>query len=72
MPTLLSRSKHEEFDSNSTSYIRDQEERREENIRKKNEAGVFFAMIAKSTVHSENFNFRYACIFRYDSPNNCE
>ena len=26
-----------------------------------------FAMIAKSTVHSENFNFRYACIFRYDS-----
>ena len=29
-------------------------------------AGIF-AMIAKSTVHSENFNFRYACIFRYDS-----
>ena len=28
---------------------------------------VFFAMIAKSIVHSENFNFRYACIFRYDS-----
>ena len=26
-----------------------------------------FAMIAKSTVHSENFNFLYACIFRYDS-----
>ena len=26
-----------------------------------------FSMIAKSTVHSENFNFRYACIFRYDS-----
>ena len=26
-----------------------------------------FAMIAKSTVHSENFNFRYACIFCYDS-----
>ena len=24
-------------------------------------------MIAKSTVHNENFNFRYACIFRYDS-----
>ena len=30
-----------------------------------------FAMIAKSTVHSENFNFRYACIFRYDSENHC-
>ena len=29
-------------------------------------AGIF-AMIAKSTVHSENFNFHYACIFRYDS-----
>ena len=26
-----------------------------------------FAMIAKITVHSENFNFLYACIFRYDS-----
>ena len=26
-----------------------------------------FAMIAKSTVHRENFNFRYACIFHYDS-----
>ena len=26
-----------------------------------------FAIIAKITVHSENFNFRYACIFRYDS-----
>ena len=25
-----------------------------------------FAMIAKSTVHSEIFNFCYACIFRYD------
>ena len=24
-----------------------------------------FSMIAKSIVHSENFNFRYACIFRY-------
>ena len=33
MPTLLSRSKHEEFESNSTSYIRDQEERRAENRR---------------------------------------
>ena len=29
-------------------------------------AGIF-AMIAKSIVHSENFNFRYACIFQYDS-----
>ena len=29
-------------------------------------AGIF-AIIAKSTVHSENFNFRYACIFHYDS-----
>ena len=26
-----------------------------------------FAIIAKSTVQSENFNFSYACIFRYDS-----
>ena len=26
-----------------------------------------FRYIAKSTVHSENFNFCYACIFRYDS-----
>ena len=26
-----------------------------------------FAMIAKITVHSENFNFRYAFILRYDS-----
>ena len=26
-----------------------------------------FAIIAKSTVHSENFNFCYACIFRYES-----
>ena len=36
-----------------------------------------FAMIAnfryhsKSIVHSENFNFRYACIFCYDSENHC-
>ena len=33
MPTLLSQSKHEEFESNSTSYIRDEEERRVENRR---------------------------------------
>ena len=26
-----------------------------------------FRYIAKITVHSENFNFRYACIFRYES-----
>ena len=26
-----------------------------------------FAIIAKITVHSENLNFHYACIFRYDS-----
>ena len=34
MPKLLSRSKHEEFESNSTLQIRDQKERREENTRK--------------------------------------
>ena len=69
MPTLLSRSKHKEFESNSTSYIRDQEERRTENRRKMKQgemeqcwkfryAGIF-AIIAKITVHSENFNFLY-------------
>ena len=26
-----------------------------------------FAIIAKITVHSENFNFLYACIFYYDN-----
>ena len=34
MPKLLSRSKHEEFESNSALQIRDQKERREENKRK--------------------------------------
>ena len=34
MPKLLSRSKHEEFESNSALQIRDQKERREENISK--------------------------------------
>ena len=34
MPKLLSRSKHEEFESNSALQIRDQKERREENTRK--------------------------------------
>ena len=34
MPKLLSRSKHEEFESNSTLQIRDQKERRAENARK--------------------------------------
>ena len=29
-------------------------------------AGIF-AIITKITVHSENFNFRYAQLFRYDS-----
>ena len=28
---------------------------------------IFFAIIAKITVHSENSNFRYASHFRYDS-----
>ena len=32
---------------------------------------AIIAIIAKRTVHSENFNFRYACIFRYDSENHC-
>ena len=40
MPTLLSRSKHEEFELNSTSYIRDQEERRAENRRKRKQGAV--------------------------------
>ena len=30
-----------------------------------------FRYIAKSTVHSENFNFLYACIFLYDSEIHC-
>ena len=34
MPKLLSRSKHEEFKSNSTLHIRDKKEIREENTRK--------------------------------------
>ena len=34
MPKLLSRLKHEEFESNSALQIRDQKERREENTRK--------------------------------------
>ena len=34
MPKLLSRSKHEEFESNSALHIRDQKERRAENVRK--------------------------------------
>ena len=34
MPKLLSRSKHEEFESNSALQIKDQKERREENTRK--------------------------------------
>ena len=29
------------------------------------------ANIAKSSVHRENFNFLYACIFFYDSENHC-
>ena len=33
-------------------------------------AGIF-AIIEKITVHSEKFNFRYACIFRYDSEIHC-
>ena len=40
MSKLLSRSKHEEFESNSTSYIRDQEERRAENRRKRKQGTV--------------------------------
>ena len=40
MATLLIRSKHEEFESNSTSYIRDQEERRAENRRKRKQGAV--------------------------------
>ena len=44
MPKLLSRSKHEEFESNSALQIRDQKERREENKKKmehsKNFAGL--------------------------------
>ena len=34
MPKLLSRSKHEEFESNSALQIRDQKERRVENAKK--------------------------------------
>ena len=34
MPKLLSRSKHEEFESNSALQIKDNKERREENTRK--------------------------------------
>ena len=34
MPKLLSRSKHEDFESNSALQIRDQKERRSENARK--------------------------------------
>ena len=34
MPKLSSRSKHEEFESNSVLHIRDQKERRAENARK--------------------------------------
>ena len=34
MPKLLSRSKHEEFESNSALQIRDKKERREENTKK--------------------------------------
>ena len=48
MPTLLSRSKHEEFESNSTSYIRDQEERRAEIRRKRKQGAV--GTVANGTV----------------------
>ena len=34
MPKLLSRSKHEEFESNSAFHIRDQKEKRAENTKK--------------------------------------
>ena len=64
MPTLLIRSKHEEFESNSTPQIRVQEERRAENIRKMKQGEMeqcwkfrytgIFAIIAKIAVHSEN------------------
>ena len=34
MPKLMSQSKHEEFESNSALWIRDQKERRAENAKK--------------------------------------
>ena len=51
MPKLLSRSKHEEFESNSTLQIKDQKERRAENT-KKMESGKFGSC---STVHPALF-----------------
>ena len=55
MPTLLSRSKQEEFESNSALQIRDQKERRAENT-KKMEVAKFASLRAlfmppASTVH---------------------
>ena len=63
MPKLLSRSKHEKFESNSTLQIRDQQERRAKNARKlklqfgrlRNFATCKFSQVAKlqpaDTVH---------------------
>ena len=62
MPTLLSRSKHEEFKSNSTSYIRDKKERREENGRKMKQEGngrEAAGTVTNGTVAAgETWNFR--------------
>ena len=49
MPKLLSRSKDEEFESNSTLQIRDQKEIREENTRKLEHLRN---LVHASTVHS--------------------
>ena len=42
MPKLLSRSKHEEFESSSALQIRDQNERRAENARKMEHCEIWF------------------------------
>ena len=66
MPTLLSRSKHEELESSLKSYIRDQEERRVENIRnkkKKEDAGCRLEAGTNGTVMNSEAKIHYVGIF---------
>ena len=66
MPKLLSRSNHEEFESNSALQIRNQKERRAENALKLNPAGNLAGLrnfrnlkkfVAPSTVHPIDCSF---------------
>ena len=81
MPKLLSRSKHEEFKSNSALQIKDQKERREENTKKmEHYRNAFLAstMHPASTVppaacspafHTSVFLLYFFCFFLFNPCN---